>query len=533
MRILSTWTILLAAAFVLVACAGTDKDLAELEGSEPVLSLEEQVIIDPELNAQQLILPPASINSAWAQTAGEADHSFQHVAAPADLKRDWRVKASSRKAKDAPITSAPVASNGRIFLIDSVAEVRAFDVETGKRIWSTKLTPDLREKRRRRYNIFARTNAGYLGFGGGAAIEGNMLFVTSGFGFVAALDADDGEVIWKAEAPGPLRNPPTVGDGLVIAVTISNEVVALEQGTGTEVWTYESFEEPARFLASAAPAISDGSVIVPFSSGEVTSLASNTGRIQWSAVISRTSRLNALSTLGDVAGSPVVDRGAVFSVTQSGQMTGIDARTGTVAWEQPVGGYHTPWLAGETLFVVSNRNLLTAVNRIDGRIRWTTQLDQYEKEKDRSNRIVWAGPVLAGGNLYLTSTTGQMIAVDPIFGDVVDRYRLKDGSTLPPIVTDERLFVLTEGGHIEAYIQLPERELRRKEKREANELARQERRERKEAKKAARAAEREAEKRAKEERAAERAAANEAGEGSRRGLRFWRRNPAQTEEGED
>ncbi|MEM6914721.1 MAG: PQQ-binding-like beta-propeller repeat protein [Pseudomonadota bacterium] len=402
-----------------------------------------------------------------------------------------------------------------------MANVRAFDAVTGKRVWSSKLIPDIRERRRRRYNIFARSNPGYLGFGGGAAVEGNILFVTSGFGFIAALNIDDGEVLWKVEAPGPLRNPPSLGEGLVIAVTISNEVVALEQGTGTLVWSFESFEEPARFLASAAPAVGPDGVIIPFSSGEVSSLASNNGRIQWTAVISRTSRLNALSTLGDVAGSPVVDRGAVFAVTQSGQMTGIDARTGTVVWEQPVGGYHTPWLAGETLFVASNRNILTAVNRVDGRIRWTVQLDVYKNDNNRKERIVWAGPVLAGSHLYLTSTIGDMIAVDPATGEIVDDYRLKDGATLPPIVAGGMLYVLTEEGHIEAFDQLPEKQLRRKEAREAKERARAEKERARDAKKAARAAEKEA--RAAEKAARQAEADVEAQERRRRGLRFWRR----------
>ncbi|MEO1041074.1 MAG: PQQ-binding-like beta-propeller repeat protein [Pseudomonadota bacterium] len=525
MRKFSSWVIAVALALVLAACSNTDKDLAELEGSEPVLLLEEQIIVDPSLEEEPFVLPPALANDQWAQTLGEANHALHHVEAPADLKRAWRIKASSRKAQDAPITSPPVVSDGKIFLIDSVANVRAFDAVSGKRMWSTKLTPDIRERRRRRYNIFARSNPGYLGFGGGAAVEGNIIFVTSGFGFVAALNIDDGEVLWKVEAPGPLRNPPSLGEGLVIAVTISNEVIALEQGTGNIVWTFESFEEPARFLASAAPAVSADGVIVPFSSGEVTSLASNNGRIQWTAVISRTSRLNALSTLGDVAGSPVVDRGAVFAVTQSGQMTGIDARTGTVVWEQPVGGYHTPWLAGETLFVASNRNILTAVNRIDGRVRWTVQLDVYKNDNNRKERIVWAGPVLAGSHLYLTSTIGDMIAVDPATGEIVDEYRLKDGATLPPVVAGGMLYVLTEQGHIEAFHQLPEKQLRRKEAREAKERAREEKARAREAKKAARAAEKEA-------RAADKAAREaeaEAQERSRRGLRFWRRGKASSE----
>ncbi|MEM9810771.1 MAG: PQQ-binding-like beta-propeller repeat protein [Pseudomonadota bacterium] len=446
------FTLLALIGFLAAACSSSEKKNAvELADTETVLSADQQVIVDEALAAEPLQLPAPLRNTSWAQAGGTATHALQHVAAPQTLRRAWRIHAASGKAGDAPITSQPVVSDGRIFMVDAVAQIQAFDADSGKRIWKTVLTPNVRDPKVRRYNIFARVNPANLGFGGGAAVEGGRLFITSGFGFVAALDPETGELLWQTEAPGPLRNPPAVGNGLVIAVTISNEVIALSQETGRTVWTYESFEEKARYLASAAPAIDDDSVIVPFSSGEVASLNASTGRIQWQATISRTSRLNALSSLGDVAGSPVVDRGAVFAVTQSGQMTGIDARTGQVAWEQPVGGYHTPWIADDTLFVVSNRNLLTAVNFIDGRVRWTNQLPLYKNEKKRTNRIVWAGPVLAGGQLYLTSTTGDLIAVSPENGEMTQDYNLKDGSTVPPVVVDETLYVLTESGHIEAF----------------------------------------------------------------------------------
>lgn len=442
----------IALILFLAACqsASTAKR-SEFEDAEAILAPEDVVSIDEALSSEPVEIPPAVANTSWPQTDGGPQHAPIHVAAPDLVERVWRTRIIGGKAKGAPITTPPVIDEERIYFIDAIAGVRALDKATGREVWEADLMPDVRDPNVARWNIFARIKPKDLGFGGGAAVSNGRLFVTSGFGFVAALDAATGEVLWTTETTSPMRNPPTAVNDLVIGVSITNEVLALDQATGEEVWSYASFEESARFVASAAPGVFEDSVIVPFSSGEVISLNVETGRVQWTVVVSRTSRLNALSAFGDIAGSPVTDRGAAFIVSQSGQMVGIDLRTGNTAWEQPVGGQHTPWLAGETLYVVSNRGALAAVNRIDGRIRWSTTLPEWTKPKARKGRIQWAGPVLAGGKLYLTGTHGKMIAVSPQNGEIYNEYKLKSGTTQPPIVADGTIFVLTGKGDLEAF----------------------------------------------------------------------------------
>lgn len=443
----------LACAAILTACGTTEDQLArdEFADAEAVLTAEEEILADPILAAEAVVLPPAFENPEWAQAGGEADHAPVHVSAPEFLQRLWRATVVSSKSKKAPQTSPPVVGPERLYVIDAVASVAAFDKSNGRQVWRTRMTPDVTDPQASRFNIFARVHPADLGFGGGAALEGDRLFVTSGFGFVAALDPETGEVLWKYDGPGPMRNPPLVAEGVVVAVSISNEVVALDQQTGEEVWTYQSFEESARFLAAAAPAYADETVIIPFSSGEVASLNITNGRVQWQAVISRTSRLNALSVLGDIAGSPIIDRGAVFSVSQSGQMAGIDLRTGQVAWETPVGGYHTPWLSGESIFVISNRGELTALNRVDGRVRWKQTLPGFENEKKRKGRIAWAGPVLAGGRLWIVGTNGELRGLSPQNGEVMQTFKLRQGATLTPIVAANVIYILGEDGAVEAW----------------------------------------------------------------------------------
>ena len=446
-------TLLLCSSLAALAACGryADEQAGEFADAVAVLDPADQVLPDLELAGQAIDLPAASFNTDWTQVGGNAGHAPGHLVGPEIIDRAWRARGVSSKAKGAPISAPPVVDTERLYTIDAVASIQAFDVADGERVWQTTLTPDVRDPKVRFYNIFGRVNARDLGFGGGAAVQDGQLFVTSGFGFIASLDAATGEILWKVDTASPMRNPPTVSGGLVIAVSISNQVYALDAQTGEEVWTFESFEEPARVIASAAPAVQGESIVVPFSSGEIVSLNLSNGRVNWQAVISRTSRLNALSVLGDIAGSPVADRGAVFSVSQSGQMVGIDLRTGAVAWEQPVGGSNTPWVAGETIFVLSNQGTLSALNRIDGRVRWVVELPTWRNERREKGRSIWAGPVLASGRLYLTSTGGEMIAVAPQTGEIVDRYRLGEAATQPPIVAAGTIYVMTEDGVIHAF----------------------------------------------------------------------------------
>ena len=62
-------------------------------------------------------------------------------------------------------------------------------------------------------------------------------------------------------------------------------------------------------------------------------------------------RTDPVTSLAQVRGQPVIDRGRVFVVGNSGRMVAIDLRTGNRLWEQAIGGIHGPWVAGEFVFV--------------------------------------------------------------------------------------------------------------------------------------------------------------------------------------
>ncbi|MGF1544076.1 MAG: PQQ-binding-like beta-propeller repeat protein [Parvularculaceae bacterium] len=421
---------------------------AEEDDRISILAFEDSLQADPRYAGAGVDLPPSYKNISWPQPGGEADHTLHHLSGDIGFDVLWREDIGAAASRRAKLTSPPVAADGRVYVVDAEATVGAYDAETGDEIWRAELAPELDDGFRITNLFFGGVDPAEIGFGGGVAYDGGRLFVTSGFRFLAGVDAEDGEELWRFETDAPIRTPPTAYRGAVYAVTITNEMIAVDQTSGEKLWSFSSFEENARILSSASPAAAGDLVVAPFSSGEVVAFLADSGRPVWNDTLSRSASLTALASLNDIAGSPVIDRGLVYVVSHAGQLTAIDIRTGDRVWETPIQGVQMPWVAGDYIFIVSVDAELVCLAREDGAVVWIAELDRFENEKKRKGRISWAGPILVGDHLFLVSTNGRVAKVDADNGEIVDRKKIGDGSIVPPIVADETLLVLTAEGDL-------------------------------------------------------------------------------------
>ena len=109
-------------------------------------------------------------------------------------------------------------------------------------------------------------------------------------------------------------------------------------------------------------------------------------------------------------------------------------------------------LAGDYLFVVDNDAAVVALTRSAGRVRWVSPLEKHKDPNDRKSALVaWAGPVLAGGKLWLAGSHGVLLALDPADGRQLSRSKLPGATYLPPVVANNTLYVLSDNGTLSAY----------------------------------------------------------------------------------
>jgi len=191
--------------------------------------------------------------------------------------------------------------------------------------------------------------------------------------------------------------------------------------------------------------------VAGFSSGELNAYRYENGQVVWQDALSRTGVSTQVGTISDIDADPVIDQGRVFAVGQGGRMVAVELITGQRAWEVNIGGLSTPWVAGDWIFVVTDRAQLLAVARSSGRIRWISQLPRYRDAEDRTGPIYWRGPILAGNRLILTGSNGDIILASPVDGTIQTTWRHGRAMSLPPIVSNNTLLVLDNEGRLTAW----------------------------------------------------------------------------------
>lgn len=425
----------------------TDQEVNLPEGAQrvPVLALQESLL--GNVNAGSVELPRAYVNRAWPQADGYPTHAMQHTQASGNLSVLWREDIGSGSSKDQRANIRPLIAEGDIFTLDAAGRVSSRALETGRENWVRRVSTE-NEAGRGGWIPFMGGGDQVLTFGGGMAYDNGRIYVHIGDNTLHALDASNGETVWQAEAFTPFHSAPTIVDGRVYLSTDDNELMAFNAEDGSVEWTYRAIAETARLLTAPSPAVLGDVVIAPFSSGEVVALRAQNGSVLWSDSLTRAGGLTPLSSINDIAASPVVMGDHVYAVSHSGIMAAFDIRTGERVWNLPASALHAPYVAGDYLFVATTDGMIAAIERHEGQARWVTQLPNFRDMSKRKERVSWAGPILAGNRLLVASSRGEMVILDPATGERIGERDLNQPVYIAPVVAEETVIVLTDEGRL-------------------------------------------------------------------------------------
>ena len=436
----TTSFVLLATAALLSGCGVINKKpkaTPTIGDRVSVLVSELDIAVDPETAASPMVLPAATANADWAQSGGNAAKLVEHVALGASVGPAWSAVIGAGSSKSRRLGGGPVVAGGKVYTIDTLGSVRAFDATSGTPLW-TKRFGD------------AKGNEDTL-YGGGVAVDGGRVYAANGYGHVAALDAATGAVVWSVRPGGPLRGAPTVADGSVYVISQDNQIFALKAADGTTAWSNAAALEVAGVFGNGSPAIDRGTVVAGFSSGELNAYRYENGRQVWQDALSRTSMSTGVGSISDIDADPVIANGLVYALGQGGRMVALDLTSGQRVWELNMAGIATPWVAGDWLFAVNDKAQLMAVQRLTGKIRWINQLPRWEKEKKKEGQISYFGPVLAGDRLIIAGSNGVLINVNPTNGSFQSQTNAGGGVRFQPVVAGNVLYLLTDEGRLLAY----------------------------------------------------------------------------------
>jgi outer membrane protein assembly factor BamB len=406
---------------------------------ENVFSSDRALKPDTDLDNVVMELPQPKEIAEWPFAGGSLSRAHGNATLAADPDDVWSASIGTGSTDDNPLVAQPVVANGKIFTVDSEARVSAFSTEDGKNLWRKELPDPMPE-------------GGKVGGSGIGYISGKVL-VTTSYGHVIALNAENGEVLWQKQLPATIRSAPVAEEDRVYVTTTTNVLYNLSLADGSIGWSHQGVEETAALMGMAPPMPQGELIIVPFSSGEVAAVRKLNGGGLWEeSLASLTSTEGTLPAMSDIQGPTVLDNnGRIFVASHSGRLVKLDVRSGQRIWESDAGSSEMPWLAGDVLFVLTIENQLAAISAEDGRVYWVEDLPRYEDPEDRTDPILWTGPVLAGGKLWVANSQGKLFTFDPNTGKELNNRSAGAKVYVPLLAAGNTLYVLSDDGRLTAY----------------------------------------------------------------------------------
>ncbi len=204
------------------------------------------------------------------------------------------------------------------------------------------------------------------GNGGSPILHDGLLIVgIDGYdtAFLVAVDARSGEERWRSVRPAPISQAYStplavrVGDTEQIVGVSAFRATAHDPATGREIWRVEY---PGGFSNVARPVYGHGLVYLSTGFNEPVLLAvrpTGKGDVTDSEVAWRLRRGAPLTV------SPILVGDELYTVTDAGIATCIDALTGAIHWQQRLGGNHSasPVFAGGRIHFQSEEGVTTVI----------------------------------------------------------------------------------------------------------------------------------------------------------------------------
>lgn len=420
----------------LSACS-QDKKLPEGVRLSALNNIDEQSNV---LNKNIKSLPVAYINAAWSQAGVNAKHVVGNLKAGLTLTEQWAENFGAGINKRDIILAAPVASQNRVFVMDSRGQVSAFSLKSGERLWKNMLTADIggfKESKSR---------------ASGLAVDGQTLFATTGFGGIYAMNVDTGTPKWRKIMESPIRIAPTVTEKMLLVQTVDNKLYALDKSNGQELWRFGVAHEDTVIAGGASPAYDaeDNVVVAGFSNGEIVVLNATVGNALWSEMLVSNKQVTSATDINTIGAYPIIQDGIIYAISNSDIMLALDMRTGDKLWENQIGSMQNMLLAGDYLFVISNMNIMYAVEKNTGEIVWSLDIQSNLTIDDETKKAnVYAShPLMLNGQLILAYSNGVVLKIDAQSGIIKAKMDLGIDISNGLIAVEERVIAVSDDADV-------------------------------------------------------------------------------------
>ena len=345
--------------------------------------------------------------------------------------------------------SSPVISGNRLFIngeIDSVSHVFAFDLN-GKLIWKT---PNGKE-------FFGEGfSASFPGSRSAPTVYNDLIYVCSGLGRIACIEAVSGKEIWAVDMVSELGGKLNMfgySESLLVDEKhvycypggIETNLAALDKLNGKIVWTSKALNDAVSFCSPMDVKLKEINILVTLSHEYLMGIDMRNGEVLWSV------KEDSVKLEGEYCNTPVQSGRFIYEVS------GVEKGTGAFKLELARDGKSVKEVWRNTKV----KNAISGLVIVGDKLYCSTDEKKIKCLDVNSGIVVDSIPNLRGSiiyaddHLYCYSDNGYVNLIKPSDGniEVVSKFKVEKGTKehfAHPVIANGVLYI-RHGNALMAY----------------------------------------------------------------------------------
>lgn len=323
---------------------------------------------------------------------------------PDNLKLIWKYEPKLGKLRDSFESSAAIVD--QVVYVGSLnGYLLALNANSGELIWSQLL--------------------GDGAIKSSPAVSNGVVFVGHEDGTLHARNARDGSAKWSFKTDGEIISSPNVVGDRVLFGSYDSSLYCIAKSDGKLIWQFKTDG-----YVHCSPAVINGKTFVSGCDGQLRVIDVDTGK-----------EVAAVDMQGQTGASPAVVDRQLYVGHFGNVVLGIDWKKPTVQWqyehpEKKFPFYSSPAVTTAAVLIGGRDKMLHALDRESGAALWTFAT---EGKVDSS-------PVVVGNRVFVGSVDGVLYEVDLATGK--ERWRFTTGGSLTasPAVSAGKLVIGSEDG---------------------------------------------------------------------------------------
>ncbi len=337
------------------------------------------------------------------------------------IKTLWRTQIGVG-ADEQRVALVPAYDGENFYVADRKGRVVSVRLTDGRRIWEKDTELPI---------------TGGVGF-----VSGTLLIGTQD-GEVVALDAGNGDEMWRSRVSSEVLAPPQGSEaGVVVVQTVDDKVFALGALNGTQRWFYQQRAPTLTLRGTSTPLIDGGVVYVGFASGRMVALDLANGRVIWENIVAAPRGSTELDRLVDIDASPLRIGDTLYVTSYQGRLAAITSGTGVLLWARDISSHQAVDRQSDRLFITDANGHIWSVSSENGSAIW-------KQEKLQARGLT--APVSYGDFVVAGDFEGYLHFLSRSDGRIRGRIQIdSEGYLQSPMLIDGVLYSYGKGGVLAA-----------------------------------------------------------------------------------